>query len=800
MNRETQFLDFLEDRLSPSEKEKFESALENDQALKTAFEQYKQLASIEGFIAKEQHQVAPSTSVIIMDKIEALTTKRSSVMFEKLLSKRFLFPSTALVTACVALMVAHDTAKENDISLTKPGAYRESSTTNKNDATVSSSVTVAEPVEASDEPQAQTKPLIDGAAVAERFKQVGAALSENEGRSQSQATVAVPMRPKASELGVDGEQPKTQSIPIGPAKPFGEDVLKKDFLKEEMGSEQETAPSTYANVIDKIGQLAGKGSADATSFAEETSNRKRQAATSGLIADLAAVPAPAPQAIPERGLESFSEVNDYARRVIAPLPPQYPSGGEQYGVYEENQRVAVAEQPVSTFSIDVDTGSFTNLRRYLSMGQLPPKDSVRIEELINYFDYNYPTQGDKPFTVSYEIAPSPLEPERFLMKVGVQAKQVELNSELGWNLVFLVDVSGSMSSANKLPLLKKSLSVLVDKMRAVDRVAIVTYASSAGLALPSTSGAEKERIRQVIENLQSGGGTNGSGGIDLAYQIAEQNKIAGSVNRVILATDGDFNVGTYSFDGLMNLIEAKRKNGISLTTLGFGEGNYNEKNLEQLADRGNGNYFYLDSFKEARRVLEEGLTGNMLTIAKDVKLQVEFNPKNVVEYRLVGYDNRKLRNQDFNNDNIDAGEIGSGHTVTAIYEIVLARSELAKTLQEELRYQASAKREEVASDTFPKELAFVKIRYKEPEGTQSKLLSYPIYAESVKTDWNAASEDFRFAAAVSYFGHLLRGSSFVGNYDYQRVLELAKNARGADERGKRREMIELMANAKALGH
>ncbi len=804
MDREKQFLDFLEGKLSAKEKQKFLSALENDQALATAFEQYQQLASIEGFIAQEQHTVAPTTSVNIMERIDALETKRSSMMFEKLLSKRFLFPSAALVTACVTFMVASETAKDSSYQVTSGPLIVEPM---DDEAAISSESDKVHRTEA-----------IPQAARPEEIRELPQEIkTKTGGEKANHATVAEPLADASSQDGdsssrdLIGEFKQIEkAVKANPAKipapPKGEEwnsLGSTESLPVVKGQTLMVHSSGLAS-NSSVAKKRKPGSATVAVESENSQGTRYQdlrahsrGNAEGRAKELA-VRQDSFRGARAPSFDDLAQPTHLSRRIIAPIPPANPYAGEVYGVYQENPRLAVADQPLSTFSIDVDTGSFTNLRRYLSMGQLPPKDSVRIEELVNYFDYQYPSQGDKPFTVSYEIAPSPLETERFLMKVGVQAKQVELNSELGWNLVFLVDVSGSMNSPNKLPLLKRSLSVLVDKMRPVDRVAIVTYANSANVLLGSTTGANKEQIRQVIQSLRPGGGTNGSGGIDLAYSIAEQNKIAGSVNRVILATDGDFNVGTYSFDGLMNLIENKRKNGVSLTSLGFGVGNLQEKNLEQLADRGNGNYFYLDTFKEARRVLGEGLTGNMLTIAKDVKLQVEFNPKNVLEYRLVGYDNRKLANQDFNNDKVDAGEIGSGHTVTAIYEIVLADSEYAKSLTQQLRYQSSSKVAEKAEVSFPKELAFVKIRYKEPEGSSSKLLTYPIYRSQVKADVSETSDDFRFAAAVSYFGHLLRESKFTGNYDYKAVLELAKAARGADENGKRRELIELIANASAV--
>ncbi|MCB0346315.1 MAG: Flp pilus assembly protein CpaB [Bdellovibrionales bacterium] len=492
--------------------------------------------------------------------------------------------------------------------------------------------------------------------------------------------------------------------------------------------------------------------------------------------------------------------SEYARRYpeIAPYDYVVPNvSGERYGHYDENPRQTPTEAPFSTFGVDVDTASYTNMRRYLSAGTLPPNDAVRIEEFINYFDYDYPSKADRPFTVSYEIAPSPLENERFLLKVGVKARDTAgIDSEKGWNLVFLIDTSGSMAAPNKLPLVKQSLKILAENMRPQDRLAIVTYAGNARILLQSASGDQKAHINAMIDSLRPGGGTNGGAGIDLAYNLAQQNMIRGGVNRVILATDGDFNVGNYHFGQLMNMIEHKRRSGITLTTLGFGTGNINEQNMEQLANRGNGNYFYIDSFKEARRIFDEKLFSTIEVVAKDVKLQVEFNPLQVLEYRLIGYDNRKLEAQDFDNDAKDAGEVGSGHEVTALYELVLTDTPLADRLINQRRYGKSAKKDIEVPEAVADELAYIKVRYKEPEANRSNLLTYKAKRSDVRTDVAKTSDDFRFAAAVSYFGHLLRASRYAGAYNMQQIADLAKGALGSDETGQRREFVELVQNAR----
>ncbi|MDC0358454.1 von Willebrand factor type A domain-containing protein, partial [Oligoflexia bacterium] len=496
--------------------------------------------------------------------------------------------------------------------------------------------------------------------------------------------------------------------------------------------------------------------------------------------------------------DAFSQPSAFRAPGLIAAPPAQPQDRERYGAWRENERTLVAAEAISTFSIDVDTGSYTNARRFLSAGTLPPKDSVRIEEFINYFDYSYPVQSAKPFTLSYEMAPAPLEPQRYLLKLGIKARAAG-DSEKPWNLVFLVDVSGSMSSANKLMLVQRALKLLTNRMRPGDKVAIVTYAGYAGVALESTSIREKQKILSAIDRLSSGGSTHGSAGVERAYAIAQQNRIAGGVNRVILATDGDFNVGVTSNAALLNLIEAKRKQGITLTTLGFGTGNFNEAMMEQLANKGNGNYFYIDSFKEARKVFETDLAGTIEVVAKDVKLQIEFNPAHIAEYRLIGYENRKLRKQDFNNDLIDAGEIGAGHTVTALYEVVLADSDLANNLKTEYRYQKLAAEKKLKpTKAHGSELAFLKIRFKQPEGTKSALLQYPIERKHVRASADKASDDFRFAAAVSYAGHLLRGSQYAGRYTFRDVITLASGAKGSDPHGYRREFIELIKNAASV--
>ncbi|MCO6430877.1 MAG: DUF3520 domain-containing protein, partial [Deltaproteobacteria bacterium] len=394
---------------------------------------------------------------------------------------------------------------------------------------------------------------------------------------------------------------------------------------------------------------------------------------------------------------------------------------------------------------------------------------------------------------------SPLESDRYLLRLGIKAKDVS-HSPKPWNLVFLIDVSGSMADGNKLPLVKKALRLVVDRMKSSDKIAIVTYSGEARVALESSSADDKAKIISVIDSLSAGGSTNGSGGINAAYSLAERAKIEGGVNRVILATDGDFNVGTTSFDELIKLIENQRRSGVTLTTLGFGYGNLKDGTLEQLANKGNGNYFYIDTFSEARRIFEEQLLGTLEVVAKDVKLQVEFNPTKVASYRLIGYENRNLRREDFNNDAVDAGEVGSGHKVTALYELVLKGSPLEAKLADNYRYQEAERGTKAVAigERYTNEMGYLKIRYKEPDGSESKLLEFPLEAAKVKESAAEASSDFRFAAAVSYFAHLLRDSQYKGNYSFKEVQKLAESAQGSDRSGHRREFVELVKNAAAI--
>jgi len=488
------------------------------------------------------------------------------------------------------------------------------------------------------------------------------------------------------------------------------------------------------------------------------------------------------------------DMNSIAGMTVRSAGSEEAWNAEGYRSVDENAFVAVTENPLSTFSIDVDTASYSNIRRFLAVGQLPPPDAVRIEEMVNYFDYDYPAPaGDAPFSTDVEIADCPWNLKHRLARIGIKGREVVRGEHAGSNLVFLLDVSGSMNDPSKLPLLKSALVLLVEQLTSRDQVSIVVYAGSSGLVLPSTSGDAKTEILDALDRLRAGGSTNGGAGLQLAYRVARENFIPGGVNRVILATDGDFNVGVTSHGALLRSIEKDAKEGIFLTALGFGYGNYQDDRLEHLADKGNGNYAYIDRLKEARKVLVEELSGTLFTIAKDVKIQVEFNPREVGAYRLIGYENRMLKKEDFNDDRKDAGEIGAGHTVTALYELVPVGEVVDLPNVDELRYQTAIGPSEEADNG---ELFTLKLRYKEPDGDQSRLLTFPIADQGHGME--AASEDLRFAAAVAQFGLLLRDSEYKGNASFGSVTRLALEGAGPDKHGYRAELFEMVRRAEAL--
>jgi Ca-activated chloride channel family protein len=522
--------------------------------------------------------------------------------------------------------------------------------------------------------------------------------------------------------------------------------------------------------------------------------------------ELAATREESVEAAPSRPMRRV-KMKKHAQLRAAPPPPSPvrpgpppggeapPPGGFQTEAYDriyENPFMLAQQNPLSTFSIDVDTASYSNMRRILNQGQMPPKGAIRIEELVNYFTYDYPKpKSATPFSVNVEIAGCPWNEHHRIARIGLKGRQIDRGQRSSSNLVFLLDVSGSMNNPNKLPLLKKALKMLINNLNKKDRVAIVVYAGASGLALPSTSAAKGNTILEALDNLRAGGSTNAGQGIELAYDVAQKNFIDRGINRVILATDGDFNVGITNQSDLIRLVEKKAKKGVFLTVLGFGMGNYKDSTLEKLADKGNGNYGYIDTEKEARKILVEQMGGTLVTIAKDVKIQVELNPARVGAYRLIGYENRMLKAEDFKDDSKDAGEIGAGHTVTALYELVPPDrvDEIRKT--DALKYQRPA-----TVTGGSKELMTVKLRYKKPDEDESRPIEFPIVDQGQSL--RAASADFKFAAAVAGFGMLLRDSEHKGDASYDSILALAKKGTANDRGGYRAEFLEIVEKAKEL--
>ncbi|CAG5082944.1 YfbK domain-containing protein [Parvicella tangerina] len=475
----------------------------------------------------------------------------------------------------------------------------------------------------------------------------------------------------------------------------------------------------------------------------------------------------------------------YAGGSIGNYNPNYNT--EAYDHIEENGYKSVTKEPLSTLSIDVDRASYSNVRRYINDGQLPPKDAVRVEEMINYFSYDYETPyGNTPLKVTTTYTTCPWNTNHNLVHIGLKSKEIDMDEAPSNNLVFLLDVSGSMNNPDKLPLLKKGLGLLVNEMRPDDKVSIVVYAGAAGVVLEPTTGKNKEKILESLNNLSAGGSTAGGAGIKLAYKLAKENFMKNGNNRVILATDGDFNIGASSDGEMVELIESKRDDGIFLTVLGFGTGNIKDSKMEKLADHGNGNYAYIDNILEAKKTLVNEMGGTLVTVAKDVKFQLEFNPTHVKEYRLIGYENRLLEAEDFNDDTKDAGELGAGHCVTAIYEIIPAGSSESHTDIDPLKYQEEHDSENAHTD----ELLTVKVRYKLPDEKKSTKLELPVKANRI--DFSQTNEDVRFSAAVAAYGMLLRDSKHKGESTYEMVMKLARDAKGEDRDGYRAAFVQMV--------
>jgi Ca-activated chloride channel homolog len=538
----------------------------------------------------------------------------------------------------------------------------------------------------------------------------------------------------------------------------------------------------YTTVEEKIG---GRSLVNVTMRVELKSVDEQVAVGYGTRKDIAAksmgIPVSAPVAFESK--RSFQRYNNNFNT-------------EGYASVNENGFKNVRNNPLSTFSIDVDNASYSNIRRFINNGVLPPADAVRIEEMINYFKYDYPEpRGEHPFSVYSELAVCPWNTKHQLLHVGLRGKSIDKTSLPASNLVFLIDVSGSMSDPNKLPLLKSAFGLLVNELRAQDHVAIVVYAGAAGLVLQSTPGNRKEAILAAIDNLEAGGSTAGGAGLKLAYAEAEKNFVKGGNNRIILATDGDFNIGESSNGGMERLVEEKRELGIFITVLGFGMGNVKDDKMEIIADKGNGNYSYIDNLQEARKVLVREFGGTLFTIAKDVKFQIEFNPAKVKSYRLIGYENRLLNDEDFNDDTKDAGEMGAGHNVTALYELVPAGSEEIIPSVDPLKYQKSAGKDKI-EDEFSTEYLTIKLRYKKPDGRTSMMFAKPV--KSYINEIEDASDNLKFAAAVSEFGMILRNSEFKGTATLEGAANLARSSRGEDEDGYRSELIRLVNTVKDM--
>ncbi len=491
------------------------------------------------------------------------------------------------------------------------------------------------------------------------------------------------------------------------------------------------------------------------------------------------------------------EVSDMCYRPASPYMHMQKEvySTEEYDSVSENRFKWADDDPLSTFSIDVDVASYGNMRRYINQGSMPPADAIRTEELVNYFSYDYakPT-GKDPVKITAETGTCPWNTNHRLVKVAVKAKEIAGDELPASNLVFLIDVSGSMYGPTRLDLVKSSLKLLINNLREKDRVAIVVYSGSAGLVLPSTSGSDKQKIREALDGLTAGGSTAGGAGIKLAYKTAKENLVKGGNNRVILCTDGDFNVGVSSKDGLEQLIEKERESGVFLTVLGYGMGNYKDNKMQTLAEKGNGNHAYIDNLQEANKVLVQEFGGTLYAVAKDVKLQIEFNPEHVQAYRLVGYESRMLNHEDFNDDTKDAGEMGAGHAVTAFYEVIPVgvKANVGGKV-DDLKYQKTESRKKPVY-TGSRELMNIKLRYKDPAGDVSKKIELPVIDDKN----NKTSDDFRFAAAVAMFGHLLRDSDYKADASYDKVLALAKSALGNDDQGYRREFVRLVESAKGL--
>jgi len=588
-------------------------------------------------------------------------------------------------------------------------------------------------------------------------------------------------------------------IPYGSKRPASEDLAKAPAENaSQWRSEIKVMPAqTPEGAAGRPSRLPASTTIAAGNYDKSLVENSRSSGTI-LVFDTSGNPVEAEliEELVECEEEEALDIDDGFIHGVQDVPTEFHT--EQYENIVENDFLAAALNRLSTFSIDVDTASYSNVRRFLNQGRLPPPNAVRIEELVNYFDYDYvQPEGDRPFSVHVEIATCPWNLEHRLAKIGLKGKEIQTETRPPANIVFLLDVSGSMESANKLPLVKQAMRMLIKELADKDTISIAVYAGASGLVLPATSCERKNRILAALDRLSAGGSTNGGAGIELAYQTATGNFIEGGINRVILCTDGDFNVGVTDDGSLVDLIAKKAKSGVFLSVLGFGMGNYKDSRMEKLADKGNGNYAYIDTELEAQKVLCDQLSGTLVTIAKDVKIQIELNPDKVCAYRLIGYENRLLKKEDFNDDTKDAGEIGAGHTVTALYELVPCGVAIDIPGVDPLRYQKVAQPAETRDGgSVRDEFFFLKLRYKEPDGEKSKLIETAVADGGAQ--YSDASPDFKFAAAVAAFGMILRDSKYKGTTSLDAVLELAGEGVGADEAGYRKAFVELAKKARRI--
>jgi secreted protein with Ig-like and vWFA domain/anti-sigma factor RsiW len=598
------------------------------------------------------------------------------------------------------------------------------------------------------------------------------------------AVAITTLQRESGTVSTNQRLPEKQNVPSAPVEAVPEPTVEMEVAQQPL----EPAATAGPPALDK--------------FVEERPSGGRDLAAAGKNRKFALNPS-APPPAPMPMMRSYAAGTGETAEAEPPSRYRQDFNTATYDKVEENPFLPAATNPLSTFSIDVDTASYANVRRFINSGSLPPKDAVRVEEMINYFSYDYrEPEGDKPFSIDVDATSCPWEPSHRLLRIGLKGREVANEKRPASNLVFLLDVSGSMMPAERLPLVKQAMRLLVDKLTENDRVAIVIYAGGSGLALKSTPGNEKEKILRALEELQAGGSTNGAEGIELAYKIAADNFIKGGVNRVILATDGDFNIGVTNQGDLIRLIEAKAKTGVFLSVLGVGTDNLKDSTMQKLADKGNGNYAYLDSVDEARKVLVHQINGTLMTIAKDVKIQVEFNPARVESYRLIGYEKRLLRKEDFNNDKVDAGEIGAGHTVTALYEVVPAGMDAANPAAsvppvDPLKYQTPDSKSRANLDVIASpEMVTVKLRHKKPDGDISELTEKAFTDNGSK--FENAAPDLKFAAAVAEFGMLLRDSQHKGKGTLGAVIEWAQEGKGRDTAGYRAGFIEMARKAETL--